>query len=98
VCGRKTRTGRSPYLRAILSDPVQRVTRLREGIASIGLVFLMAIAVDVIYQIIELKSFHPNEALIVAALLAFVPYLIVRGPPARLARRTQRKRAAERST
>jgi hypothetical protein len=42
---------------------------------------------DVVYQIIVLKTFYPVEALIIAFLLAFVPYLLIRGPVARIARR-----------
>lgn len=95
---RDARTGRLPYFWAMLSDPAQRVTHLRDGIASIGPIFLIAIALDVIYQIIELKNFHPNETLLVAIFLAFVPYLIVRGPAARLARRAQQNKGPERST
>ena len=83
---RDARTGRSPYFWTVMSDPVQRSARLREGIAVTGKLFLMAIAVDVVYQVVELKAFHPSEALIVAVLLAFIPYLILRGPDARLAR------------
>jgi hypothetical protein len=33
-----------------------------------------------------LKTFYPNEALVVALLLAFVPYLIIRGFVLRVAR------------
>jgi hypothetical protein len=40
---------------------------------------------DAIYQVLELKTFHPNEALIVALLLAFVPYLVIRGLVTRVA-------------
>jgi len=39
---------------------------------------------DVIYQFIEFKTFHPAEAVIIALLLAFVPYLLFRGPVARI--------------
>ena len=41
---------------------------------------------DVIYQLVVLKTFYPGEAVIVAIVLAFVPYLILRGPIARIAR------------
>jgi hypothetical protein len=34
-----------------------------------------------------LKRFYPAEAVIVALLFAFVPYVIIRGPVARIARR-----------
>jgi hypothetical protein len=41
---------------------------------------------DVIYQFIEFDTFHPAEAVIIALLLAFVPYVLLRGPIARIAR------------
>jgi hypothetical protein len=41
---------------------------------------------DSIYQVIVLKTFFPVESVIVALTLAFVPYLILRGPIARIAR------------
>ena len=41
---------------------------------------------DVIYQALVLKTFYPNEALIIALLLAFLPYLIIRGLVLRIAR------------
>ena len=41
---------------------------------------------DVIYQFIVFDTFHPAEAVIIALLLAFVPYLLLRGPIARVAR------------
>ena len=39
-----------------------------------------------IYEFIVLKTFYPGETLIVAILFAFVPYLLIRGPAARIAR------------
>jgi uncharacterized membrane protein YjgN (DUF898 family) len=41
---------------------------------------------DVIYQFIVLETFYPNEALVIALLLAFFPYLIIRGLVFRVAR------------
>jgi len=42
---------------------------------------------DGIYQAIEFKTFHPAEAVIIALVLAFLPYLVLRGLFARAARR-----------
>ena len=80
------RTGRSPYLWAILTNPVERGGRLREGLISTARVILLGLCMDLIYQSIEFKSFHPAEAVIVALSLAFVPYLLLRGPCARIMR------------
>jgi hypothetical protein len=41
---------------------------------------------DVICQALVLKTFYPNEALAIALLLAFLPYLIIRGLVLRIAR------------
>ena len=42
-------------------------------------------ALDAVYQIIAFRAFYPGEAVIVALLLAFVPYLLLRGHVARVA-------------
>jgi hypothetical protein len=43
-------------------------------------------AMDVIYQLLVFKTFYPAQALVVGLLLAFVPYLIIRGLVLRVAR------------
>jgi hypothetical protein len=81
------RTGRSPYFWTMLSKRHERVDRLREGLNATARIILLGLAMDVVYQIIVLKTFYPVEALIIALALAFVPYLLLRGPAARIARR-----------
>ena len=81
------RTGRSPYLWTIFSIPEERGGRLREGLISTARVVLLGLCMDLIYQIVEFNTFFPAEAVIIALLLAFVPYLLLRGPFARIARR-----------
>jgi hypothetical protein len=80
------RAGRSYYLRTILTDPAKRTGRLHEGLISTARVILLGLCMDVIYQFIEFETFHPAEAVIIALLLAFVPYVLLRGPVARIAR------------
>jgi hypothetical protein len=79
------RTGRPPYFWTVLSNPDKRRARLREGLAATGKVLLIAILLDGVYQYLEFKTIYPVEALIVAVLLAFIPYLLLRGPIARIA-------------
>ena len=81
------RTGRIPHFWAILFEPQERVTRLREGLDATARIILLGLVMDVIYQFIVLGTFYPIEALIIALLLAFVPYLVIRGPVTRVARR-----------
>ena len=80
------RSGRSPYFMTVLRNPQERVARLREGLNATARIILLGLAMDVIYQILELRTFYPNEALVIALLLAFVPYLIIRGLVVRIAR------------
>jgi hypothetical protein len=87
-------TGRPPYLWTILTDPSQRGQLLHEGWKSIARVFVLAIIMDVIYQIIFLKWVYPLELILVAILLAVVPYLLLRGPVNRLVGRLRGKREA----
>jgi hypothetical protein len=81
------RTGRSPYFWTIMSEPGKRAGRLREGLNATARILLLGLVMDVIYQIMVLKRFYPAEAVIIAVMLAFVPYFFMRGPIARIARR-----------
>ena len=87
-------TGRPPYFWTILTDPGQRSDLLREGWKSVARVFVLAIVMDVIYQLIVLQWIYPLELILVAILLAVVPYLLVRGPVNRIVSRLRGKREA----
>jgi hypothetical protein len=80
------RTGRPAYFWALLTDPGHRRDLLRDGWKSVTKVFLAATVLDVVYQIIVLRWVYPGEALLVAFILACVPYLLIRGPISRLMR------------
>jgi hypothetical protein len=84
---RDARAGRSPYFWTLLSRPQERVGRLREGLNATAKIILLGVIMDLIYQHIVFKTFYPAEALIVALLFAFLPYLIIRGPADRIGRR-----------
>jgi len=79
--------GKAPYFSGLLSDPAERDAMLKDGWKSVGKVFILALILDVLYQIIEQRFVYPGEALIVAFVLAIVPYLVLRGLVTRLARR-----------
>jgi hypothetical protein len=81
------RLGRSPYFWTILYDGQRRTRRLREGLVSTARIILLGIGMDAIYQYKVFKTFYPDEAVIIALSLAVVPYFILRGPIARVARR-----------
>ena len=85
-------TGRSPYLWTVLRDPAQRRGRLVEGVKATARVIAFAVAIDAAYQFKALGTFYPVEALVIALVLGFVPYLLIRGPAGRLAGRWMARR------
>lgn len=81
------RTGRRPYFWSLITEPGHRMEMLKDGWKSVGRVFLLALALDAIYQLYVLHFFYLGEAIIVAIVLAIVPYLLLRGIVTRLARK-----------
>ena len=80
------RAGKSPYFWGLLSNPSQRADMIKDGWKSVGRVFILALVLDAVYQIIVLHFVYPGEMIIVAFLLAILLYLILRGLVTRLAR------------
>jgi len=81
-----SKEGRPAYFWAIFTDSRNRKEMLQDGWKSVGRIFVLAIIIDAIYQIIELHWFYPLEAFIVAIVLAIMPYLLIRGLVNRAAR------------
>jgi len=80
------REGRPAYFYSLFTDPENRWNRLQEAFKAVSRVFILAIVMDLIYQLIVLRWFYPLQALIVAFFLAFLPYILLRGPVNRIAR------------
>jgi len=77
---------RPAYLWALFTDPAHRRELLRDGWHSIAKVFLLAVVLDVVYQIVVLKGLRPLAGLLIAIALAILPYTFARGPVNRIAR------------
>jgi hypothetical protein len=90
------REGRPAYFWALFTASAHRGDLLRDGWKSVSKVFVMAVIIDLVYQLIVLRWFYPGEALLVAFVLAIVPYVVLRGPVSRLARRKRKKENRER--
>lgn len=77
--------GKPPYFWALFTEPEHRRERLQSGWKSIGKVFIVAFALDVIFQFI---AFHGPRlrggAMLTGIILALVPYVLLRGPVNRL--------------
>jgi hypothetical protein len=71
--------GKPPYFWALFTQPAHRAEMIKDGWKSVGKVFIFAVVLDVVYQWIVLKFVYPGEVIIVAFILAIVPYLMLRG-------------------
>jgi hypothetical protein len=84
------RAGRTLYFWSIFTHRERRRDIVRDGWKDVGKVFIIAVVIDCIYQVIVFRWLYPAQALIVAVILAILPYLIVRGLLNRIARRWHR--------
>jgi hypothetical protein len=89
------RLGRAPYLLSILRGIEPRGGRIWEGIVATARILILGIVMDAIYQWLVFKTFYPGQAAVIAILLAFVPYLLLRGPAERLAQHWAARSAAK---
>ena len=84
---RDAREGRPAFFWAALTNPVHRGMAFKEIRKDVGKVFLIATVLDSIYQLIVHRGVYFGELIITATLLAIVPYILIRGPVNRIARR-----------
>jgi len=88
---RDARKGRLPL--RLFTAPEQGLEVLLSGLKSVGRLFSIALILDAIYQYRALAWIYPGEALLVALILAIVPYFLLRGPVNFLVRGYDRWRA-----
>jgi len=75
------RMGKPLYFFALLTSGVaDRRKQLRQGWRDVARVFVLALIMDAAYQVLVYRWLYPVEMLIVAFVLACVPYLTIRGP------------------
>ncbi len=94
---RDAREGQPPFLWAFYANPGRRRKLRRAARNDVGKVFILALVLDAIYQVIMHSGVYALELLLTATTLALVPYVIVRGlvTVARLAvTRLARRRSA----
>ena len=85
------REGRPAFLGAFITDPIERHRLFRMALKDVGRIFVVAIVLDTVYQLIVFRWVYPGEVLVVAVVCAIVPYVLVRGPITRLARLAYRR-------
>jgi hypothetical protein len=77
--------GRPAYFWALFTQREERRLMMADGWKKVGKIFALAVVLDVVYQLIVQGFVFPFEVLVVAFILAIVPYLIIRGPVNRIA-------------
>jgi hypothetical protein len=87
---RDAKSGTVPYLWRLIYSDGKRKAVAKEAWKDVGKVFIIGTILDIIYQLIVIYGtktedrFYPLESVIVAFLLAIVPYIIFRGPVNRI--------------
>lgn len=89
------RTGHAPYFAIVLRGAGRGGEQLAAGLKATGRVLALALVLDAAYQLVVLRHFYPVEAIVVALALGFVPYLLLRGPVDRVARRRSRRPSSQ---
>lgn len=74
------KAGKPAYFWALLSNSGHRKELLHRGWKRISKIFILAVVLDVVYQLIEYHWIYPGETLIVAVVLAILPYIVLCGP------------------
>ena len=95
---RDARLGRRPYIWALIHgvrDSGGRSARLWEGIVSTARILILGVVMDIIYQWRVLDTFYPGQSAVIAVLLAFIPYLLLRGPFERVAEQRVARSASD---
>lgn len=80
------KAGKPAYGWAVFTSPEHRKELLKDGWKHFGKIFILAIVLDVIYQVKVHHAFYPLETLLTALVLAVVPYMLLRGPVNRVAK------------
>lgn len=81
------KAGRAPYFWSLFSASDHRREIVNDGWKGIGKVFILALVLDIVYQLIATRAFHPGQGMVIAVLLALIPYLVLRGVVTRIARK-----------
>ncbi len=90
---RDAREARGAYLWSLATAPGERFYLLHTGWKGISKVFVLAFALDVVYQFVEWRGLKPLQALMTAVLLAVIPYALLRGPVNRVLRMIRTRRS-----
>lgn len=72
------RAGRASYVWALLAED-KRIQLLREAARRVARVLVLGVVMDVTYQLVMFRWIYPLELVVTVLVVAFLPYLLVRG-------------------
>ena len=79
------RQNKPTFLGCAISNPGSWRARMRQSWKDVGTVFIVALVLDSIYQVVVHSGIFALELLITATVLALIPYMILRDLVARVA-------------
>ena len=80
------RQERAPYFWTIFTRPRERWELLREGGKAVARVIALGVLMDVVYQVLIFHRIYAPQLIVIVLALAFLPYVVFRGPINRIAR------------
>ena len=83
---RDARENKPTFLGCAISNPGSWRARMRQSWKDVGKVFIVALILDSIYQVVVHSGVFALELLITATFLALIPYMVFRDLVARVAR------------
>ena len=92
---RDAREGKPAFLYTFIVHADKRQKLAALAWADVGKIFILAIVLDTVYQLVVFHAFRPMQTLIVAVVLSLIPYALVRGPAMRIARLFSPRRTAD---
>jgi len=93
---RDARQGYAPFFWTFLTKETERRRLVKSGWTDIGKIFVAAFMIDTAYQIFVLGAFYILQALIVAVVVAVVPYVVLRSLVDRFSGRNSRRSTSSR--
>jgi len=80
------RQERPPYFWTIFTRPGERLDLLREGGKAVARVIALGVLMEVVYQLLIFHRIYAPQLIVIVLALAFLPYVVFRGPINRIAK------------
>ena len=85
--------GQPRFFRTLLTKPTERSRLIRSALADVGKIFVVAVVLDSVYQLVVLRTLYLGELLLVALSCALLPYFVVRSAVSPFMRRIYRNQS-----